>query len=92
MVEFYLQSHDRCVRCREAAVPLCLATSGGLITMLASMRRYAADTMIDSLVRTAIFLSIVVSTEFWAAEPEPRRSPRSRKSADWTVSLRNLFG
>lgn len=56
------------------------------------MRRYAADAMIDSLVRTVIFLSIAVSTEFWSAVPDEVRSTRTRKGADWTVSLRNFFG
>jgi hypothetical protein len=59
--------------------------------MFASMRRFAADAMIDSLVRTVIFLSMVVSTELWSAGPHPMRSARTRKGADWTMSFRNFF-
>lgn len=54
--------------------------------MLGSMRRFAADTMIDSLVRTVIFLSMVVSMELWPAGPDPMRSARTRKGAAWTMS------
>lgn len=54
--------------------------------MFASMRRFAADAMIDSLVRTAIFLSRVVSTELWPAGPDPMRSAHTRKDTAWTMS------